>query len=143
MSQDPSVSPDAGQPALIRPAARYGDASPGRQRLNAVFIIVAALTFVGGIVALGWSLSRPAFTTQLRAYQVVNDRSVKVEYLVRVRDPQTTVTCIVRARDRQSNEIGRTEVTSKRGLSEQALTVTVRTTVRANLGEIQGCQLTR
>jgi len=108
-----------------------------------VFITVAALTFVGGIVALGWSLSRPAFTTELRAYQVINDRSVKVEYLVRVRDPQTTVTCIVRARDRQSNEIGRTEVTSKRGLSEQALTVILRTTVRANLGEIQGCQLTR
>jgi hypothetical protein len=92
---------------------------------------------------LGWSLSQPDFTTQLRAYQVVNDRSVKVEYLVRVRDPQTTVTCIVRARDRESNEIGRTEVTSKPGLAEQVLTINLRTTVRANLGEIQGCQLTR
>jgi hypothetical protein len=143
MSQDPSVSSAAGQPALIRPAARYGDASPGRKRLNAVVITAVGLTFVGGIVALGWSLSQPDFTTQLRAYQVVNDRSVKVEYLVRVRDPQTTVTCIVRARDRESNEIGRTEVTSKPGLAEQVLTITLRTTVRANLGEIQGCQLTR
>jgi hypothetical protein len=143
MSQNPSVSPAAGQPALIRPAARYGDVSPGRQRLNALLITVAAVAFVGGIVALGWSLSQPDFTTQLRAYQVVNDRSVKVEYLVRVRDPQTTVTCIVRARDRESNEIGRTEVTSKPGLAEQVLTINLRTTVRANLGEIQGCQLTR
>ena len=79
---------------------------------------------------------------QLRAYDVVDDRTVDVTYLVRTADTSQTVTCVVRARDRDGNEVGRTTSTSKAGASEQVIAVTLRTSARAVLGEVVGCGIT-
>ncbi|MEI6693725.1 MAG: DUF4307 domain-containing protein [Actinomycetes bacterium] len=124
-----------------RPADRYGD--KGKNPWAQVLTAILAVSFVAVIIAVGWHLSTPAFSTEFRAYRIIDDRTVEIEYIVRTRNPNDTVTCIVRARDKQSNEIGRTTKTSSPGQSVQDITVRLRTVVRANLGEIQNCQLTR
>jgi hypothetical protein len=62
-----------------------------------------------------------------------------VTYVVRRADPDSSVTCIVRARDREGREVGRTTVDVPAGRASTVITSTIETTARANLGEVQEC----
>jgi len=101
-----------------------------------------AVAFVGGVLAIGWRMSTPPFSVQLRAYEVQDNRNVEVTYLVRTKDPANSVTCVVRARDREGNEVGRTTKVSATGRAEQILQLNLRTSARAVLGEVVECRIT-
>jgi hypothetical protein len=131
------------QPVRIRPPERYGDHARGWTWSGIIAVSVLAVLFVAGIAAIGWHLSTPPFSVQLRGYTVLDDRNVRVTFLVRTRNPDTIVNCVVRARDRASTEVGRTTRTSTPGQTEQLITATVRTSARANLGEVQACRVVR
>lgn len=143
-ASDPiSAAPDGEPvPARVRPAERYGDDRRGWRPLGIIAVVGLAIVFVGGVLAIGWRLSNPPFSVQLRAYEVQDDRTVEVTYLVRTKDPSNSVTCVVRARDRDGNEVGRTTKVSSTGRAEQILQVSLRTSARAVLGEVVECRIT-
>jgi uncharacterized protein (DUF58 family) len=138
----PAASEGEPGPAPVRPAERYGDHRRGWRPLGIIAVVGLAIVFVGGVLAIGWRLSNPPFSVQLRAYEVTDDRTVEVTYLVRTKDPSNSVTCVVRARDREGNEVGRTTNVSATGRDEQVLQVTLRTSARAVLGEVVECRIT-
>lgn len=138
----PATSGGEPVPARVRPAERYGDDRRGWPPLKIIAMASLALAFVGGVMAIGWRLSNPPFTVQLRAYEVQDNRNVEVTYLVRTKDPANSVTCVVRARDREGNEVGRTTKVSATGRAEQILQVNLRTSARAVLGEVVECRIT-
>lgn len=136
----------------VRPADRYGD-RPARSGWITAAIVTAAVVFTAIVAGVGWRLSHPALSYQLRGYEIVSDSQVKVTALIRTREPNAEVECTARARDRAGNEVGRTALRSgldtkeptriDAGVTERLVTVTVRTVVRANLGEVVDCQVTR
>jgi hypothetical protein len=103
-------------------------------------VIALALVFVGSVLAIGWRLANPAVTSSLRAYDVVSDEQVDVTFLVRRADPNTPVTCILRARDREGREVGRLTVEVRTGSTEVVQTESLATSGRAILGEVQECR---
>jgi len=138
----PATGDDGRRPALVRPSERYGDDRRSWRPLGIVAVIGLAIVFVGGIVAIGWNLSNPAITVQLRAYNVVDDRTVEVTYLLRISDTSKGATCVVRARDRQGIEVGRTNSVTPAGKAEQIIQVQLKTSARAVLGEVLDCRAT-
>ena len=140
------------QPPQVRPADRYGD-RPARSGWVTAAIVTAGVVFTAIVAALGWQLSHPALSDQLRGYDIISDSQVRVTALIRTREPNAQVECTARARDRAGNEVGRTALRTgpdtkdptriDAGITERLVTVTVRTVVRANLGEVVDCHVTR
>lgn len=127
--------------AFRRPPGRYGPERGGRSRTATVAIVALALLFTGAVLALAWRASNPAITYQVRAYDVVSDDAVELTFLVRRADPDSAVTCLVRARDAKNQEVGRRSIKVAKGRADTVTTVTLTTTARANLAEVQSCAL--
>jgi hypothetical protein len=104
-------------------------------------VVVLAVLFTGAVVALGWRLSNPAVSFQVRAFDVKSDDEVELTFLVRRKDPDAAVTCLVRARSVKNEEVGRRTVVVPPGRAEAVTVITITTTARANLAEVQQCKV--
>jgi Domain of unknown function (DUF4307) len=123
-----------------RPAGRYGPDRRGWSAATTAAVVVLALAFTGAVVALGWRLSTPAVSFQVRAFDVRSDDEVELTFLVRRRDADAPVTCQLRARSTQNQEVGRRTVVVPAGKAEVVTVTTIKTTARANLAEVQQCR---
>jgi hypothetical protein len=102
---------------------------------------VLALLFTGAVVALGWRLSNPVVSFQVRAFDVQSDEAVELTFLIRRKDPEAAVTCLLRARNVKNEEVGRRTVVVPPGGDEVITVSTITTTDRANLAEVQQCKI--
>lgn len=124
-----------------RPPGRYDQPSRAAQR--ALAVVLGAL-FVGLVAAIMWTLyaryGTASVSAQVRGYQVLSDRAVRVEFEVTAPAGQT-VYCLVRARDRAFADVGRLVVPvpvpgGGRARVQQELT----TSARAVTGEVPLCR---
>jgi hypothetical protein len=104
-------------------------------------VVALAVLFTGAVVALGWRLSNPAVSFQVRAFDVKSDEAVELTFLVRRKDPDAAVTCLLRARSTQNQEVGRRTVVVPPGKAEAVTVTVITTTARATLAEVQQCQV--
>jgi hypothetical protein len=104
-------------------------------------VIALAVLFTGAVVAVGWRLSNPAVSFQVRAFDVKSDESVELTFLVRRKDPDAPVTCLLRARSTKNQEVGRRTVVVPPGKAEAVTVTLITTTARANLAEVQQCSV--
>jgi hypothetical protein len=104
---------------------------------------------VTGVVAVGlllsWQLYRTyaadRITSQVTRYSIVSDSMVTISFEVR-KGGGEPATCIVRARSRDGQEVGRAEVEVPAGAKDQrsvAVTYTLATSKRAVAPEVYGC----
>lgn len=138
--KDPVSTPDP--VTFRRPPGRYGPPRGQRSRWVTAAVVALALFFTGAVLALAWQASNPPVTFQVRAYDVLSDEQVELTFLVRRDDPNSSVTCVVRARDARSREVGRSSTSVASGQSDTVTTVTLTTAARANLAEVESCRIT-
>lgn len=124
------------------PAGRYGSRStngglPGWARAT----VLAAGIGVGVILAIALYLtfgSQPIEGKQI-SYSVLNDGAVQVDLEVTRETPQRPAMCIVRARSKDGDEVGRKEVFVAPGAGTVTLTTVLRTSKRPVTGEVDVC----
>jgi hypothetical protein len=134
-------NPDEGLPRPFRrPAGRYGPERRGWSRPTTAAVVALAVLFTGAVVALGWRLSNPAVSFQVRAFDVTSDDAVELTFLVRRKDADTAVTCLVRARSEQNQEVGRRTIVIPPGRAEVVTVTVIKTTALATLAEVQQCR---
>ena len=78
-------------------AARYGVASPWRRRVLVAAVAVLALAAVGWLAWSVWSHSTPRVTSELEAYDVVDDYTVTATLVVELADDEVEATCTLQA----------------------------------------------
>jgi hypothetical protein len=124
-----------------RPPGRYGPDRRGWSAPTTAAVVALALLFTGAVVAVGWRLSNPAVSFQVRAFDVKSDEAVELTFLVRRKDPDAAVTCLLRARSTQNQEVGRRTIVVPPGKAEAVTVTVITTTARATLAEVQQCQV--
>lgn len=98
-------------------------------------------------VALAWlawaalSHADPEVTSEIVAWEVVDDHAATATFTVARRTPDVEATCLLRAQARDHSIVGELHVTVGPGGDQvQRLTETVRTERLATLVDIVGCQ---
>jgi hypothetical protein len=125
-----------------RPSDRYPDEhDPSRTRrillIGLVFVVIAGV----GLAWLGYSkFADKPVSGEAAGYEVVSDSTVEVQVSVTRNDPSKPVSCIVRAKNRAGDEVGRREfyVPPSKD-SVVVVTSEVRTTAPAAVGDVFGC----
>ena len=120
-------------------AERYGRTSPARRRA----IILAS--GVVGVVALAWLAwaswfqSTPDVQSTIRSFEVLDSHSVTAEVSVKLRSPDITANCLVRAYSPDHSVVGERnfEVADTEGTVR--LTLPFRTERKATSVELIGC----
>lgn len=122
-----------------RPAGRYDE--PSRRPARALAVLIALL-FVGLLTAVVWSLydrfGSDRLALQVRGYEVVSDRLVRVQFDVTPPDGGTAW-CLVRARGRDGLEVGAEFVPVRGDGPEVRVEHDLATTDRAVTGEVPRC----
>ncbi|GAB3132891.1 DUF4307 domain-containing protein [Tsukamurella serpentis] len=125
-----------------RPADRYPDErDPAKARRWAIIGLIVVVVAGVGIAWLGYQkFARKPVTGTAAGYEVVSDSTVEVQVSVTRTDPSQPVSCIIYAKDRAANEIGRREFYVPPS-TEPIVVVTseVRTTEPAAVGDVFGC----
>ncbi|KAA0024338.1 DUF4307 domain-containing protein [Antrihabitans cavernicola] len=123
------------------PVGRY----PGRGRIPPRWIAIAlgiVVVIAGvGIAYVGYKEFGPKELEGTPVtYTIVDDTTVSLRFTVTRKDPSRPVDCIVRARAKGGNEVGRREVyvePSPSGTVE--VTTTIRTSAPPAIGDVYGC----
>jgi uncharacterized protein (DUF58 family) len=108
-------------------------------------VAVVAAVLLAGLLTVALRASRPAVTSGVLGFRVVDDRHVEVRFEVH-KAPLAEAVCTVRAREEGGREVGRAEVTvgprsDERRVSQ--VTYLLATTARAVSGEVPGCRVSR
>ncbi|GAA5042682.1 DUF4307 domain-containing protein [Nocardia callitridis] len=124
-----------------RQTDRYGAPPPVRRRWIAAALGVVVVVVGLAIAYVGYRNFGPKqIEPEQLGYTVVDDSTLTVNIKVTRADPQRPVVCLVRAMDRDSNEVGRREVLIEPSpTSTVQLTTTVRSTSRPSAGDIFAC----
>ncbi|BDH56124.1 DUF4307 domain-containing protein [Tsukamurella sp. PLM1] len=128
--------------APARPSDRYPDErDPARMRRIGIIGLVVVVVLGVGLAWLGFQkFSRQPVTGTVAGYQVVSDSTVEVQVTVTRTDPSTPVSCIVYAKDKAANEIGRREFyVAPSADPVVVVTSEVRTTEPPAVGDVFGC----
>lgn len=126
----------------VRPSDRYPDErDPARTRR---LIVIGMVVVVVAGVAIAWlgyqKFSRQPVTGETAGYQVLSDSTVEVKVTVTRTDPSRPVSCIVYAKDKAANEVGRREFyVAPSADTVVVVTSEVRTVVPAAVGDVFGC----
>jgi len=113
---------------------RYGT---GASRTRPVLLAAVAVVVVAFLAWVGWATwfhGTPDVTSELTAYDVVDEHSVEATLLVRLADG-VTATCRLRASAEDHTTVGEHSFTPRDGANE----VTFRTERRATAVEALGC----
>ncbi|MCP2160447.1 DUF4307 domain-containing protein [Williamsia serinedens] len=139
MTVGPDPSP-SGSPAP--PAGRYPtESSPQRRRRWLIGLSVLVVVAGVAIAWVGYSrFADPPVSGEGTGYDIVDGSTVDVSFTVTRSDPSEAVACVVRARSRAGDEIGRREVLIPPGDAQQtAVESRVKTTGPPAIGEVFGC----
>jgi hypothetical protein len=122
--------------------ARYARSS-GLSRRSRIALGAAGVLALTGVVSyIGLKQATPTLTATVLGYHVASDHSVDVRFRVDNRESDRAVTCTVRARSANGDEVGRLNVPVAAGSGTRELSATVRTSSRAITGEVVECRLT-
>ncbi|MET9957640.1 DUF4307 domain-containing protein [Streptomyces sp. NPDC006326] len=123
------------------PEGRYGRS--GDQRADRRLKIVGSALGVGLIAVVGWIgwdyVAGQSVSAEVIKFQVVSDTEVKVHLEVR-KDPSVTGVCTLSSQDRDHGEVGRADFTFGQKDARVDEVVSLRTTGRAVMIELVGCQ---
>lgn len=126
-------------PAQLSPQmrARYGlDNSPWPRRIL-VGTVIAAYAVVVAWVAV--SLEDTPVESELLVWRQVTADRVDITFEVR-RDPETQVTCVLRAQDFDRTDVGYAEVVLPRGSEYEQQTYPLRVIGPASVAQVLDCQ---
>ncbi|MFE9258955.1 DUF4307 domain-containing protein [Streptomyces sp. NPDC006879] len=123
------------------PEGRYGRTTDERD--DRKLKIVGGVLGVGLLAVIGWFgwhyVSGTEVSAELIKYQVVSDHEVKVHLEVR-KDASVTGVCTLSSQDTERNEVGQKDYVFDQRASRVDEIVTLRTTNRATMVELVGCQ---
>lgn len=123
------------------PEGRYGRSADARadRRLK----IVGSVLGVGLLAVVGWIgwdyVAGQSVSAEVIKFQVVSDAEVKVHLEVR-KDAGVTGVCTLISQDRDHAEVGRADFTFAQRASRVDEMVSLKTTGRATMIELVGCQ---
>ncbi|MDX6761280.1 MULTISPECIES: DUF4307 domain-containing protein [Streptomyces] len=123
------------------PEGRYGRSADERADRK-LKIIGAALgaVLLGVIGWIGWDyVAGRSVSAEVIKFQVISDTEVKVHLEVR-KDPSVTGVCTMVSQDEEHAEVGRADFTFAQPESRVDEVVSVKTTGRATMIELVGCQ---
>ncbi|MBZ9597733.1 DUF4307 domain-containing protein [Streptomyces erythrochromogenes] len=123
------------------PEGRYGRSADERTDRK-LKIIGAALgaVLLGVIGWIGWDyVAGRSVSAEVIKFQVISDTEVKVHLEVR-KDASVTGVCTMVSQDEQHAEVGRADFTFAQRESRVDEVVSVKTTGRATMIELVGCQ---
>ncbi|MGW2274407.1 DUF4307 domain-containing protein [Streptomyces yangpuensis] len=123
------------------PEGRYGRSADERadRKLKIIGAALGAL-LLGVIGWIGWDyVAGRSVSAEVIKFQVISDTEVKVHLEVR-KDASVTGVCTMVSQDEQHAEVGRADFTFAQRQSRVDEVVSVKTTGRATMIELVGCQ---
>ncbi|MEU6268976.1 DUF4307 domain-containing protein [Saccharopolyspora shandongensis] len=123
------------------PQDRYGSRARTRPRpaLRWVLISVVLVALVGVAIVGYRNLGSAPIQGKQIAFEVLDDQSVTIVLEVQRDKPQRPADCVVRARAESGEEVGRKEVLIQPADGTTRQETVLRTSARANIGEVYGC----
>ncbi|MEU3723333.1 DUF4307 domain-containing protein [Streptomyces sp. NPDC031705] len=123
------------------PEGRYGRSAD--ERADRKLKVVGSVLGVGLLAVVGWIgwdyVGGQSVSAEVIKFQVVSDSEVKVHLEVR-KEASVTGVCTLSSQDREHGEVGRADFTFARGERRVDEVVTLKTTGRATMIELVGCQ---
>ena len=121
-------------------AQRYGAPRATRRRLVAAGSVLIAVVFVGWLVWVMLDHGRPAVTSDLISFDVVDQHSATATFTVVRRSPEVEASCLLRAQATDHSVVGELNLSVGPGGSEvTTLTETLRTEREATSVSVVGC----
>ncbi|MFC9297535.1 DUF4307 domain-containing protein [Streptomyces sp. NPDC057011] len=123
------------------PEGRYGRSADERaDRKLKVIGSVLGVVLLGVVGWIGWDyVAGQSVSAEVIKFQVVSDNEVKVHLEVR-KESSVTGVCTLSSQDKEHNEVGRADYTFAQSESRVDEMVSLRTTGRATMIELVGCQ---
>ncbi|MGW6981717.1 DUF4307 domain-containing protein [Streptomyces sp. NPDC054932] len=123
------------------PEGRYGRSADERadRKLKIIGSVLGAL-LLGVIGWIGWGyVAGQSVSAEVIKFQVISDTEVKVHLEVR-KEFSVTGVCSLSSQDKEHAEVGRADFTFAQDRSRVDEVVTLKTTSRATMIELVGCQ---
>ncbi|MFJ4778738.1 DUF4307 domain-containing protein [Streptomyces sp. NPDC088762] len=123
------------------PEGRYGRSADERadRKLKIVGAVLGAV-LVGVVGWIGWDyVAGKSVSAEVIKFQVVSDNEVKVHLEVR-KEASVTGVCTLSSQDKEHGEVGRADYTFAQAEGRVDEVVSLRTTSRATMIELVGCQ---
>ncbi|ATZ24808.1 DUF4307 domain-containing protein [Streptomyces lavendulae] len=125
------------------PEGRYGRSAD--ERADRKLKVVGSVLGVGLLAVVGWIgwdyVGGQAVSAEVIKFQIVSDSEVKVHLEVR-KDASVTGVCTLSSQDKEHGEVGRADFTFAQRAGRVDEMVTLKTTGRATMIELVGCQAT-
>lgn len=123
------------------PEGRYGRSADERadRRLKVVGAVLGAV-LLGVVGWIGWGyITGKSVSAEVIKFQVVSDTEVKVHLEVR-KEASVTGVCTLSSQDKEHGEVGRADFTFAQPQGRVDEMVSLKTTSRATMIELIGCQ---
>ncbi|MBT2408056.1 MULTISPECIES: DUF4307 domain-containing protein [unclassified Streptomyces] len=123
------------------PEGRYGRSAD--ERADRKLKIVGSVLGVGLLAVVGWIgwdyVGGQSVSAEVIKFQIVSDSEVKVHLEVR-KESSVTGVCTLSSQDKEHGEVGRADFTFPQQGKRVDEVVTLKTTGRATMIELVGCQ---
>lgn len=120
-------------------ADRYGHTSPARRRAVILASGVVAVVALAWLAWAAWFQSTPDVQSTIRSFAVIDSHRVTAEVSVKLRSPDVTASCVVRAYASDHSVVGERNFEVAETEGTVRLTLPFRTEREATSVEMIGC----